>query len=111
MCRLGEKLRNARNDKGFSLKDVQERTGITNSRLSRAEKGDADNIKITELRKLAELYNISLARLCLDAGLLKKSDLEECRSAFTKVDSLDDEDKRHIQSEIDYIVKLKGRKK
>ncbi len=108
MCDLGEQLRKLRSDKGLSLHKVYESTGITNSRLSKAENGAWNNLKLSELRMLADLYEARIIPMCLMAGLFDRSEVEEYHSCFQNVELLDDEDKRHIQTEIDYILKKKG---
>ncbi len=108
MQNLGEYLRQLRNDCGLSLYKVYERTGITDSRLSKAENGAWCNLKLSEIRKLADLYEAPVIPMCMMAGLFDESDIEEYHSGFKNVALLDDEDKQHVQSEIDYILKKKG---
>ncbi len=108
MQNLGEYLRQLRNDCGLSLYKVYERTGITDSRLSKAENGAWCNLKLSEIRKLADLYEVPVIPMCMMAGLFEESDIEEYHSGFKNVALLDDEDKQHVQSEIDYILKKKG---
>ena len=108
MQNLGEYLRQLRNDCGLSLYKVYERTGITDSRLSKAENGAWCNLKLSEIRKLADLYEAPVIPMCVMAGLFDESDIEEYHSGFKNVALLDDEDKQHVQSEIDYILKKKG---
>jgi transcriptional regulator with XRE-family HTH domain len=111
MYNLGEYLKNIRNEKGLSLYKVYECTGITDSRLSKAENGAWSNLKLLELKKLADLYEKPIIPMCLMAGLFSESDIEEYHSGFRNVALLGDDDKQHIQSEIDYILKKKeGRK-
>lgn len=108
MQNLGEYLRQLRNDCGLSLYKVYERTGITDSRLSKAENGAWCNLKLSEIRKLADLYEAPVIPMCMMAGLFDESDIEEYHSGFKNVALLDNEDKQHVQSEIDYILKKKG---
>ena len=108
MQNLGEHLKQLRSDKGLSLYKVYERTGITDSRLSKAENGAWNNLKLSELKKLADLYGAPVIPMCLLAGLFDVSDIEEYHSGFKNVALLDDEDKRHVQSEIDYILRKRG---
>lgn len=108
MSNLGEHLKRLRNERGLSQYKVYESTGITDSRLSKAENGAWNNLKLSELKKLADLYETPVIPMCLMAGLLNGSDIEEYHSSFKNVALLDDEDKQHIQSEIDYILKKKG---
>ena len=108
MQNLGEHLKRLRNDMGLSLYKVYQQTGITDSRLSKAENGAWRNLKLSELKKLAVLYEAPIIPMCLMAGMFDVSDIEEYHSGFKNVALLDDEDKQHIQSEIDYILKKKG---
>ena len=107
MQTLGEYLKAVRNERGLSQYKVYEKTGITDSRLSKAENGAWNNIKLSELKKLAELYNVPIIPICMMAGFFDESDIEEYHSGFKNVSLLSDEDKRHIQAEIDYILKKK----
>ncbi len=108
MQNFGEYLKQLRNDCGLSLYKVYEKTGITDSRLSKAENGAWCNLKLSEIRKLADLYKVPVIPMCMMAGLFDESDIEEYHSCFRNVALLDDEDKQHVQSEIDYILKKKG---
>lgn len=108
MSELGDYLRKARNIKGLSQAKVHAQIGITNSRICKAENG-ADNIlSAAELKKLAVLYDIPVIPLFIMAGFLETSDLEEYRSGFKNTSMLDSEEKNHVQSEIDFIIKKKG---
>jgi hypothetical protein len=42
------------------------------------------------------------------AGCLDASDLEEYRSGFRNTDLLDSDEKKHIQDQIDFIIRKKG---
>lgn len=107
MSNLGEYLRDVRNRKGLSLYKVHRSTGITDSRLSKAENGAWNNLKLSEIKMLADLYEVPVIPMCLYAGLFSESDIEEYHSCFKNVSGLSNEDKQHIQSEIDYILKMK----
>ena len=108
MSELGDYLKNIRNKKGLSQAKVQTQIGITDSLLCKAEKG-ADNIlSAAELKKLAVLYGVPVIPLFIMAGFLETSDLEEYQSGFTNTSMLDPEEKNHIQSQIDFIIKKKG---
>ena len=107
MHKLGDYLKIIRNEKGLSLYKVYEKTGITDSRLSKAENGAWNNLKLSELKKLADLYEVPIIPMCMMAGFFDDSDIEEYHSGFRNVALLDDDDKQHIQAEIDYILKKK----
>ena len=106
MSDLGQKLRTYRTSLNLSLQQVTQLTGITNSRLSKMERNEI-TCPATDLMKLAKTYNISLISLYLDAGYLTPSDLPEYQSEFIGVSLLDDDEKRHIQEEINFINRKK----
>ncbi|GFN22259.1 MAG: cupin domain-containing protein [Thermoanaerobacteraceae bacterium] len=56
---LGKKIRQIRRDRGMSLKDVAEKTGLTSSFLSQVERDLADP-SITSLRKIAEALEVPI---------------------------------------------------
>jgi len=53
---LGDKLAAARNRRGWTLRDVEHRTGIHNAHLSQIEKGSIERPAPNILWTLAELY-------------------------------------------------------
>ena len=108
MSELGDYLRNERNKIGISLAKVYSQTGITNSRLSRAENGADTVLSAAELKSLAVLYGVPIVPLFIMAGFLETSDLEEYRSGFKNTSMLDSDEKKHIQDQIDFIIKKKG---
>ena len=107
MSELGKTLKENREESGFSQKKVYEMTGITDSRLSKMERGQIDCTPC-DLKKLAHLYNIHLIPLYVLADYLNEKDIEEYQFVFQGVSSLDDEEMHHIQTQIDFLNK-KGR--
>ena len=59
---IGENMRMWREERGFSLKEVETRTGINNGNLSRYER-DLNFPSIELCIKLADLYSITLDEL------------------------------------------------
>lgn len=104
MIELGNRLKESREKSGLSLKRVYEITGITDSRLSKMERGQIDCTPC-DLKKLASLYNTSLIPLYVLANFLDEKDIKEYQFAFQGVSSLDDEEMQHIQAQIDFINK------
>lgn len=107
MIELGNRLKESREKSGLSLKKVYEVTGITDSRLSKMERGQIDCTP-DDLKKLAYLYNIHLIPLYVLAGYLNEEDIKEYQFVFQGVSSLDNEEMQHIQAQIDFLNK-KGR--
>lgn len=59
--RLGSKIRSLRNAKGWTLEDVEEHGWSNWQHLQKIEAGK--NITIVTLRRVAQLYKLSLAEL------------------------------------------------
>lgn len=100
-------MKHKRNDLNLSLNYVTKKTGITDSRLSRIEKGE----KIPEpttLKLLAELYQIDLVNLYMQVGYLDDIDLSSYQRVFYGSELLSDDERKHIQEEINLFTK--GRK-
>jgi transcriptional regulator with XRE-family HTH domain len=73
---LGEELRSARETKGFSLRQVEEVTEISNAYLSQLEHDKIKKPSANVLYKLANFYGINFSHLLTDAGIID-SPLEE----------------------------------
>ena len=106
MSELGNRLKESRERSGLSQKKVYEITGITDSRLSKMERGQIDCTP-GDLKKLAHLYSIRLIPLYVLADYLSEKDIEEYQFVFQGVSSLDDEEMQHIQTQIDFLNRRK----
>lgn len=65
---LGIRLRAARERAGFTLREVEERTGVSNAYLSQIESGRIREPSPRMLHRLAELYGESYTELMELAG-------------------------------------------
>lgn len=65
---LGNRLRAARERAGLTLREVEERTGISNPYLSQIEGGKIKEPALRVLHRLGELYGESYAQLMALAG-------------------------------------------
>lgn len=108
MSVFGDYLKDIRSQKGLSLAKVHELIGITNSRLCKTENGSDGILNPAEIKKLAALYGVAVVPMYLMAGYLDTSDLEEYRSGFKNTELLDMDEKKHIQDQIDFIIRKKG---
>lgn len=106
MKKIQDFLKERRKHLGLSLKAVTEKTGITDSRLSKIENGQLD-CPGKELRLLAKAYDLPVVFVFLKAGYLIPEDLDEYKFVFKGIDQLDEDDRQHIQDEIDYIIRKK----
>ena len=98
----GEYLRRVRKNKGFSQTDVFERTGITDSRLSRIESGKEAPAKT--LCQLAMLYDIDILYLLQRFGYVDEKYLMK-RNRLKHVESLTEDQINAVQQVIcSYLV-------
>lgn len=101
---LGSYLKAKRNEKGLSLNDVYNQTGLTDSRVSKLENNSYKEPSPIMLKTLAELYEISTVELFIKAGYLTYDSLDLCSQIFHGIELLKEEDKKHIQEQIDYLA-------
>lgn len=66
--RLGKLLRRARNEAGYSQRDVEDEEIVSNAYLSQIESGKIREPSPTILHKLSELYGIDYSELLEMAG-------------------------------------------
>ncbi len=104
MDSLGNYLRKKREELGLSLNDVHSKTGITDSRLSRLENDSYGEPSASILKTLAETYKISVVELFIKAGYLTYESLDMSNQIFHGVELLNEEDRKHIQGQIDFII-------
>src|SRR3954452_3802819 len=71
---LGDVLRNAREQQGLSLRDVERRTGIRNAHLSQIENGAITKPEMAMLWELASLYGLDYTDLLRRAGHVQGKD-------------------------------------
>ena len=109
MSSAGDFLKGIRLQRALSLKDVYNHTGVSDSKLSRIENGvNVSEVAPSILIVLAKLYDINLIDLYLMAGYLDDEALSSYERFFRNVDLLSDDEKNHIQEQIDLFTK--GRK-
>lgn len=105
MNKIGSYLRDARNRCQLSLNDVFNYCGITNSKLSRMERGKGKMPEPVDLRKLAQLYEIDIIPLYIMAGYLVENDLSNYQFVFRNAELLKDDEKQSIQTQINLFTK------
>lgn len=106
MVTLGAYLKRIRLQHGLSLKDVYKKTGISDSKLSRIENGaNVSETAPSILQGLSKLYNINLIELYRMAGCLDEEALSSYERVFKNVDLLTEDERNHIQEQIDLFTK------
>ena len=110
MSNIGDFLKKQREKNGLSLKDVQKKTGISNSVLSRIENDKKQSgASPIVLRSLSKLYGCSLIELLIMADYLDDEALSSYEQVFRNSDLLTDDERKNIQEQIDLFTK--GRKR
>lgn len=110
MSNIGDFLKKQREKNGLSLKDVQKKTGISNSVLSRIENDKKQSgASPIVLRSLSKLYSCSLIELFIMADYLDDEALSSYEQVFRNSDLLTDDERKNIQEQIDLFTK--GRKR
>lgn len=102
---LGEILKESRELKGLSLRDVEEITDISNAYLSQMENDKIKKPSADILHKLAGLYKIDFSFLLFSARLIEKaSDLNKSfgKYVFSK-ENLSKEEEEELIRYLKYI--------
>lgn len=101
---IGERLKELRLCKNISMDQIEELTGITDSRLSRIERGLVKHVAFDDIVKLLKAMDVPLLAFLSDEGYCEYS-----ISALKHVELLNDFEIAHIQNEIDFILKEKSK--
>lgn len=71
--RLASELKQLREIRGYSLRQVEKATGVSNAYLSQLERGDAAKPSPDKLSRLAKFYDVAYEQLMELAGYLGSS--------------------------------------
>lgn len=109
---LGQELRRLRQLHGFTLKDVERTTGISNAYLSQVETGKIEKPSPAKLYALAEMYKVSYDTLMETAGHITRQRAEPqptlAGTAFSTLGDLTPEEKDALAT---YLTALRLMKK
>lgn len=109
MRKLGIYLKEIREKLGYSLSSVYQNTAITNSKLSRIENGNTQEISPYDLKKLACLYNLDLIDLFIRANFLDEDDIKYHLCPLKGLELLNKNEKDYIQYTINFILSYKNK--
>lgn len=73
ISQLASELKQLREIRGYSLRQVEKATGVSNAYLSQLERGDAVKPSPDKLARLANFYDVSYEQLMVLAGYLASS--------------------------------------
>lgn len=101
---LGEWLRHLRHNSNLTLREVEERSGISNSYLSQLETGHMTRPHPYILRGLADMYHISYEWLMWLTGYLEQSQPTPLRHSVTDMlAGLDEAQLSNVRTYIEYL--------
>lgn len=99
---VGQKLKELRISKKLSQDDVSKATGITDSRLSKIERGVIAHPSLDDINAILKVYQVPLIAFLCDVGYCKSN-----ANVFRNVEKLTEFEIEHVQAEIDFIIKEK----
>jgi len=104
-ARLGDVLRRARQHRGYSLRQVEQRTGVLNAHLSQIERGQIRRPDAALLWRLSELYALNYDLLAHWAGHTTEPDgnAAELAAAIRLLGDLDAEAVAEVLRVIDRL--------
>jgi HTH-type transcriptional regulator, competence development regulator len=107
---LGVKLAAARTARGWSLREVERRTGIHNAHLSQIETGTIERPDLGMLWELAQLYELDYDELLLFAGHTKSrsSSQAQTAAAFRAFERLTPDQQREALRFMDELRRQQG---
>ena len=100
---LGEVLRKRREELALSLRDVEEKSGVSNAYLSQLETRKIVQPSPGVLRKLAELYEISYGRLMELAGHPPIMEKDQRTLFFRTSNGFEEINKEEERALLDYL--------
>jgi transcriptional regulator with XRE-family HTH domain len=103
---LGSRLAKARTNRGWSLREVERRTGIHNAHLSQIETGAIERPDPNILWALASLYELDYPEVMRLAGHLRKGAAKRSLAGVALY-ALEDLDPKEQQEVLDYMARLK----
>ncbi len=118
MKSLGKTLKEKRESIGFTLREVEDTTGISNAYLSQLENDKIKKPSANFLYKLSNLYKLQLNELLIEAGVIEAPDEDSIQSrnqwldkiAFYE-DKLSEEDRNEVLRYIKFKYGDSGKKR
>lgn len=97
---LGRILKDARELKGISLRELEAQSGISNAYLSQLENDKIKKPSANTLYKLSELFNMNFDSLMISAGIVEKKKDYQVQSgnfAFSSAELTKEEEAKLIE--------------
>lgn len=113
--KLGQKLKEIRKMRGYSLRDLEELCGVSRTTTSLYERGMMENISLATLGRIAKALQIDLGRLLAECGdenfKLQETSEEFDTLFFARVSELSPQAKQNILSYLEFLLAREGKGK
>lgn len=110
MNSIGNTLKEVRKNLSFTLREVEELTGISNAYLSQLENDKIKNPSVNILSKLSSVYRVPLKQLLIKANIIEKdkskkedNNLDFAQRVAFRAEDLSDDEKKEVLRYLDYI--------
>ncbi|SMQ75782.1 Transcriptional regulator, contains XRE-family HTH domain [Bacillus sp. OV166] len=110
---IGAYIKKIRESKNLGVNQLAQYAGVSAAQISRIENGKRENPKPETLAKLAKALKVDYDELMSKAGYIdtdEKKKNEEINTAFHDFDNLTDEEKEHLEIQLEIFRELKKRK-
>ena len=97
-------IRQMRENRGWSMEEVDLRVGIAPQMQHRIESGRIADCPIEVLQKYADLFEVSILEIGRQCGLVTIRDMDEFEMMFKNAHLLTDAQRLALQSAIDLIT-------
>lgn len=116
--KFGEYLRKLREDRGLTLRQVEETAKVSNAYLSQVERGERNIPNFNVLKRLAEAYGVEVSDLTKAAeeeakGSKVDTKIEAPDAKFVSrgYEKLSDESKQALKKFLQHLVQEEGKNK
>jgi HTH-type transcriptional regulator, competence development regulator len=111
---IGAYIKRVRESKKLGVNQLAQYAGISAAQISRIENGKRENPKPETLAKLAKALKVDYDELMSKAGYInseEKKETEDINTAFYDFDNLTEEEKEHLELQLQIFRELKKRVK
>lgn len=112
---IGRQLEETRKALGWSLREAQEKSGVSNGYISQIERGEVDPSPEV-LKRFSEAYGVPYERLMEAAGFIAKRDESDPKHkvpsfVFSAAERMDEDDWRAAQAFFRYLLNDKQKQR
>jgi HTH-type transcriptional regulator, competence development regulator len=111
---IGAYIKRIRESKKLGVNQLAQYAGVSAAQISRIENGKRENPKPETLAKLAKALKVDYDELMSKAGYInsgEKNESDDINTAFYDFDNLTEEEKDHLELQLQIFRELKKREK